>query len=82
MMLIIQVCNRLSKRLDTRRRPILTPSHRDINVLRTFKGALNVIVDFGRALPKVGPLVRVVEESMLVGTLGTPDHTGGSAGGV
>lgn len=46
-------------------------------MVRPFETALNFIIDFWGALTEVGPFLWVFSESMLVGSLGSPDNSGG-----
>lgn len=82
MMRIIQPRHRLPKRFNPGSRPILSPSDADLNAVRPLEGAFDVVLDLGRALAQVRPLLRVLEEAVLVGALGGPDDAGGGAGRV
>jgi hypothetical protein len=50
--------------------------------MRALEGAFNLVVDFRGALAKIGPFLGLFEETVLVGSLCAPNHTGGSSGGV
>jgi len=54
---------------------VFTTRHGDIDMMRPFETALNFIIDFWRALTKVGPFLWVFSETMLVGSLGSPDNS-------
>jgi len=43
-------------------------------------GDIHTIVDLRRALAQVCPALRIVEEAVLVGSLGRPHYTGRGAG--
>lgn len=82
MMFIIQSRYRFSQRLNTRRRPILPPMQSNIHLLWPLKTPFNLIIDLRSSLAQVRPGVRIIEEAVLVGTLGGPDDAGGRAGRV
>ncbi len=82
MMSIIQIGHRLPQRLDPRSRPILSPRNTHVNGLRSLKTPLNVIFDFRSPLAKIRPFGWIVEEAVLIGSLGAPDYAGGGAGGI
>jgi hypothetical protein len=50
--------------------------------MRALEGAFNLVVNFRRTLTEIGPFLRLVEETVLVGSLCAPNHTSGSSGGV
>jgi hypothetical protein len=50
--------------------------------MRALEGAFNLVVHFRRALTEISPFLRLLEETVLVGSLCAPNHTGGSSGGV
>ena len=79
-MLIIQLGHGLSQWPNTRRRSILTAMACDVYLLGPVEAALNLVVDFRGTLPQVRPLLGVLEEAILVGTLGSPDYTGRGTG--
>ena len=45
-------------------------------MVRPFETALNLVVDFWCTLTEVGPFLWVFSESMLIGSLSSPDHSG------
>jgi hypothetical protein len=55
MMHVIQIRDRSAQALDARRRPILTPRHRDVDLAGAVEGALDTVLDLGRALAQVRP---------------------------
>jgi hypothetical protein len=69
---VVEVRNGFSQRLDSCRRPIFAAAHRDWDGSWSREGPFDLIVDFGRALTEIGPLVGSVEEAMFSSLLGTP----------
>jgi hypothetical protein len=53
--LVVELGNSLSQRLDTSCRAVLTASHGDVDGLGTREAALDIVLDFGGTLAKVGP---------------------------
>jgi hypothetical protein len=82
MMLVVQLRDRLTQRSDTRRGTVLSAMSTDVNLLGPLEAPLNAVVDFGCALAQVGPLIGVLEETVLVRLFRGPDDTCGGAGGV
>ena len=76
-MCVIQVGHRRPQGLKAGSGAVLSGSHGDIDLFWTLKAALDVIFDFWRPLPEIGPLVLVFLESMFVGSLRAPDHSSG-----
>ena len=54
---------------------VFTTRHGDIDMMRPFETALNFIIDFWRALTEIGPFLWVFSETMLVGSLSSPDNS-------
>jgi len=54
---------------------VFTARHGDIDMMRPFETALNFIIDFWRALTEIGPFLWVFSETMLVGSLSSPDNS-------
>jgi hypothetical protein len=69
---IVEVSNSLSQRLDTRCGAVFASIHGDWDRSWSWKGAFDLVVDFWSALAEIGPLVRLVEEAMFGSLLGTP----------
>lgn len=63
--------------LDTGRGAVLSSSYGDVDGRRTLEAALDVILDLGSTLTKVGPEVRLLQEAILGCSLSAPDHTSG-----
>jgi hypothetical protein len=82
MVLIVQLCDRLTQGPDTRCGTVLPAMSADVDLLGPLKAPFDAVVDFGCALAQVGPLVGVLEEAVLVRLFGGPDDTCGGAGGV
>ena len=66
MMHVVEVRDRFAQRLDPSRRAVFSAVHRDVDRVRTLKGAFDVVVHFGGPLPEIGPRPRVFEEAMLL----------------
>lgn len=82
MFMVVQVGDGFPQRLDTGSGSILSSCHGDIDSLWAMEAAFDVIVDFGGSLAQIGPLVGTIAKAVLVGTLCTPDNTGGGTGGI
>ena len=82
MMLVVQMRHRLPQRLDARGRAILTAVGVDFDRRGPLKAAFDVVLDLGRALAKIGPLVLLLEEAELRSTLGAPDYTSRGTRGI
>jgi hypothetical protein len=82
MVLIVQLRNRLSQRLDTSSRTVLAAMAGDVHLLGPVKAALDLVVNFRSTLAQVRPCIRVVEVAVLVGTLRGPYYTGRGTSGI
>jgi hypothetical protein len=82
MMLIVQLGDGLSQTPNAGRGPILPAVLVDRDRLGPLEAAGDVVAGLGGSLAQVGPLVRVVEVSEVVGALAAPDDTRAGAGGV
>jgi hypothetical protein len=76
MLLIVKTSDSSSQTLDTSSRSIFTTIHADINILGASKTPLDVILDFGSALPQVGPTLWIIEVTSFICPFGSPDDTG------
>jgi hypothetical protein len=82
MMLVVQLRNCFTERLDTSRGAVLATMVRNVNLLGSLEAALDLVVDLRRTLAQIRPCVWLVEVAVLVGTLGGPYYTSGGARGV
>jgi hypothetical protein len=74
-MSIVEVRYGRAERLDTGRRSILTAGVADIDASGADEAAVNLVLDLGSTLAQVGPGVRIVGVTALVGALRCPDDT-------
>ena len=70
--LIVEVCDSGSKRLDSCSRTILTTGHGHRNRGRSLEAAFDLIIDLWCALTEVCPFFGVVIEAVLGGLFGCP----------
>ena len=78
-MIIVQLRNRLTQRLNSSRRPILTGRRRNRDRSRTVEASVNIVVCVRSALAQISPFGRILEEPMFAGALGGPDYACGRA---
>lgn len=76
-MLIVQPGNGSTQRLDSGRGTVFSGGGIDGDRGRTGEASLDLIVDLWGTLAQVCPGRWVVLEAVLIGTLSTPDDTGG-----
>lgn len=81
-MLIVQLSNSFTERLDTSRGAVFTSMARDVDFLGPLEAALDLVVDLRCSLTQIRPCVRVLEVSVFVCAFGGPYYTGGSTSGV
>jgi hypothetical protein len=72
MVVIVEVRDSFPQRLDTRCRTVFASGHGNRDRSRSWKRPFDIVVDFWSALAEIGPLVRLIEEAMSGGLLGTP----------
>lgn len=82
MHLVVHACDSGTEGLDTGRRTVFSEGDGDIDAGRALEAPLDVVLDLGGALAKVGPLLGLLQEAKLGGSLGTPDNAGGGSGGI
>ena len=75
MMLIIELGNSLTQRLDTSSGAILASSHGNIDSLWPLKATLDFVVYLWGSLSEIGPRRRIISKAMLIRSLCAPDHT-------
>ena len=75
--LVVQIRHRRPQAFYTSCRSILSSCHCNIDLLGSFKRALDVIINFWRTLSQVGPLLGLLSEAMLVCAFRTPNDAGG-----
>jgi len=71
---VIQIGDRLAERHDAGHRAIFARIDRDIESRRLVEGMRDRVFDLGSALPEVAPFFGVLEETMFVCALGSPDY--------
>ena len=82
MHLIVELGNSFSQGLDTGGGTVLSAGHGDVDGGRAGEAAFNLIFNLGSTLAKVGPLLGLLEEAILGGTLSAPNDTGRGTAGI
>ena len=59
MMRVVEIGNGHPQRFDSRGRAILSSTHGNVDILGSLKAALDVIVDFRRALSQIADILLV-----------------------
>jgi hypothetical protein len=80
--LVVEIRHRCPQTFYTSCRPILSSCHCNIDLLRSFKRALDVILNLWCTLSQVGPFLRLLGEAMLVCAFRTPNDAGGGTSGI
>jgi hypothetical protein len=79
---VVQLCNSLSQWSDASRWAILSAMRADVHLFWPLKASLYAVVNLGRTLAQVGPLLGLLEKSVLVRLFRGPHNTCGCTGGV
>jgi hypothetical protein len=79
---VVEIRHCRPQALYTSCRSILSSCHCNIDLLGTFKRALDIILNLGRTLSQVCPFLGLLSEAMLVCTFRTPNDAGGGTSGI